>query len=136
LELFQELYDLAINEIYDDLKFIRFRNRLDKMGVELISLNLVVQPLMVIFTPHLYKTYFRPGLRLLSRDEVESIMAVISKLIDEKVIHIGEEGVIIMEKAIERLLVLQGWSKNVAWERASYLSREFVDKLTSFDDES
>jgi len=133
LELFQELYDLAINEIYDDLKYTKFGNRLDKGKVELISWNLVVQPLMVVFTPHLYKTYFRPGLRLLSKDEVESIMAVISKLINEKGIHIEEDGVFAMERSIERLLVLQGWSRNVAWERASYLSREFADRLTMFD---
>ncbi|GEM_PF-5628005 len=129
LEPFRELYDLAISEISDDIMYVGKSTRLNSKELDLISWNLVVQALMGIFTPHLYMTYFRPGIRLLDRDEIDSILAVISKLIAERGIHIEEEKVVIMERAIERLLVSQGWPRGVAWERASYLSREFLEKL-------
>jgi hypothetical protein len=129
LDPFQELYNLAISEIFDDLKYIKLNASKSSEKLELISSNLVVQALMRVFVPHLYKTYFSPGIRLLDKDEVQSILAVIYKQIEEKGIHIEEEEVILMERAIERLLVSQGWSREAAWERASYLSREFTERL-------
>ncbi len=131
MDLFQELYELAISEIYDDVKYVKFRTRADEKQIELVSWNLVIQALMCVFTPHLYKTYFRPGIRLLSKEEIISIIAVISKQINEKYFSIEREEIFLMEKAIERVLVSQGWSRDMAWERASYLSREFAEKLTS-----
>jgi len=131
LKWIQELYNLAISEIFDDLKYIKLSASKNSEKLELISSNLVVQPLMRVFVPHLYKTYFSPGIRLLDKEELESILAVISKQIEEKGIHIEEDEVVLMERAIERLLVSQGWTREAAWERASYLSRGFKETLTT-----
>lgn len=127
MDLFQELYDLAINEIYEDTKHVRVEISSD--DIELISWNIVAQALMGALAPHLYRTYFKPGIRLLDKDEVASILAVISELINKRDIGFSQKEIIVMEKAMERLLVSQGWSRSIAWERATYLSRAFVEKL-------
>ena len=128
LELFQELYELVFSEICDDLKYIRIGGGISSEEPELIAWNLVAQPLMGVFTPYLFKTYFKPGIRLLTREEIDSILAAVSKWINKTNVRL-EDAIMVIEKIIEKFLVSQGWTRDIAWKRASYLAREFVERL-------